>query len=72
MAVRSVETCIGIRAICLTCDWKSEPYLFCTEGGENYARTSAVIETRLGHINEKAREENGHVHEIRYVYVTED
>lgn len=45
---------IGIRVVCHTCGWESNPYLFAVEGCEDYARTSAIIETRLGHLRSTA------------------
>jgi hypothetical protein len=53
-------------AVC-SCGWRSTPYLFEIEGGEDCAIVSAIIETRLGHLKEKAAENgNGYVHQISY------
>ena len=53
-------------AIC-TCGWRSSPYFFDSEGGEDCASVSAIIETRLGHLKDKVAENgSGYKHEITY------
>ena len=53
-------------AVC-TCGWISDPYLFEVEGGEDCAKVSVIIETRLGHLREKAVENgNGLKHQVSY------
>jgi hypothetical protein len=53
-------------AVC-TCGWRSSPYFFENEGGEDCAKVSAIIETRLGHLNSSAAENsNGNKHQITY------
>ena len=43
---------VAIQPICETCGWKGERYDISTEGNVDYAKTSAIIETRLGHLLE--------------------
>lgn len=58
--------CKACIAIC-SCGWRSSPYYFDEEGGEDCANVSAIIETRLGHLAEKASENgNGNIHQITY------
>ena len=40
----------AILPVCVTCGWKGERYDILTEGNVDYAKTSAIIETRLGHL----------------------
>ena len=41
---------VAIQPVCLTCGWKGERYNISTEGNVDCAKTSAIIETRLGHL----------------------
>jgi len=43
---------VAILPVCLTCGWKGERYDISTEGNVDCAKTSAIIETRLGHLLE--------------------
>lgn len=61
-------------ANCQTCGWKSELFFFDVEGGEDYARASVIITTRLGHLMETARRtEHGlETHSVEYRSVTNE
>lgn len=57
-------------AVCI-CGWRSDPYIFENEGGEDCAKVSAIIETRLGHLNENsAKNGNENKHLVSYQKVT--
>jgi len=55
---------VAILPVCLTCGWKGERYDISTEGSVDYAKTSAIIETRLGHLFETSGK-----HEIDYLEI---
>ncbi|HOY61018.1 MAG TPA: hypothetical protein PK045_00765 [Candidatus Woesebacteria bacterium] len=41
---------VAIQPFCVTCGWEGKRYVISTEGNVDFARTSAIIETRLGHL----------------------
>lgn len=65
---------MGIKVICETCQWESPIYWCDEEGGEDCAKTSAVIESRLGHLKDTAIHNNGKIetHKIRLDEVFKD
>ena len=65
---------IGIRVVCNTCGWESGPYLFVVEGCEDYAKTSAIIETRLGHLRDTAVKKDGEtlVHQVKFTEILQN
>jgi len=55
---------VAIQPVCKTCDWTGEYYDVSIEGSVDYAKVSAVIETRLGHLLNV-----GGRHEIEYLEI---
>jgi hypothetical protein len=60
----SEKEIVAIQPVCKTCGWIGEKYDVLTDGNQNCALISAVIETRLGHLLE-----TGGKHEIEYLEI---